>query len=80
MHDIGCWRVLARVFWFAGVRSCFLFGCADVLVESGCEFRATLVSNNREGTEAMARDVVNGYEGITSGLEQDNTTCLSDAV
>ena len=46
----------------------------------GDGFWATLVSNNREGTEAMTRDVVNGYEGITSGLEQDNTTCLSDAV
>jgi hypothetical protein len=46
----------------------------------GDGFWATLVSNNREGTEAMARDVVNGYEGVVSGLGQDNATCLSGAV
>ena len=38
------------------------------------------MSNNREGTEAMPRDVVEGYEGVVSGLGQDNTTCLSGAV
>ena len=39
-----------------------------------------LVSNNREGKEETARDVVEGYEGIDSGLEQDNAMCLSGAV
>ena len=51
-----------------------------MLDESGCGFRATLVSNNREGTEELPRDVVDGYEGVASGLGQDNTTCLSGAV
>jgi hypothetical protein len=66
------------VFWFVGVSG--LVFSLDVLVESGCEFRATLVSNNREGTEAMARDVVNGYEGVVGDLGQDDTTCSSGAV
>ena len=52
----------------------------NVLVDSGDGFWATLVSNNREGTEETTRDVVEGYEGVGSGLEQDNTTCLSGAV
>ena len=65
MHDIGCWRVLDRVFWFVGVRSCFLSECVD---DSVCGFWATLVSNNREGTEELPRDVVDGYEGVASGL------------
>ena len=51
-----------------------------VQVESGCEFRATLVSNNREGTEESSRHVVEGSKGILSGLGQDNATCLSSAV
>jgi hypothetical protein len=38
------------------------------------------VSNNREETEETARNVVEGYEGIASGLEQDTATCLSGAV
>ena len=77
MHDIECRRVFDRVFWFVGVKSCFLL---NVLVGSGVGFWATLVSNNREGTEAMARDVVDGYEGIAIGLGHDNATCLRSAV
>ena len=50
------------------------------LDESGCGFWATLVSNNRERTEDMAKDVVEGYEGVASYLGQDNSTCLSGAV
>ena len=69
--------MLNRMFWFVGARSCFL---SEWLGESGCGFWATLVSNNREGTEELPRDVVEGYEGIASGLGQDDTTCLSDAV
>ena len=38
------------------------------------------VSNNREGTETMARDVDEGSKGVTSGLGHDNATCLSAAV
>ena len=78
MHDYECRRELDRVFWFVGVSG--LVFSLDVLVESGCEFRATLVSNNRKGTEAMARDVVDGSKDVVGGLRQDNTTCLSNAV
>ena len=48
--------------------------------EFGVGFWATLVSNNREGTDAMARDVVEGYDGVVGDLGQDNPTCLSGAV
>ena len=77
MHDIGCWRVLDRVFWFVGVRSCFL---PQMPNEFGVGFWATLVSNNCEGTDAMARDVVDGSKGVVGDLGQDNATCLSGAV
>ena len=77
MHDIGCWSVLDRVFWFVGVRSCFL---PNVLNEFVVGFWATLVSNNCEGTDAMTRDVVDGSKGVASGIWQDNATCLSSAV
>jgi hypothetical protein len=78
MHNIEGRRVFDRVFWFVGGKSCFLSQC--VLVNSGDGFWATLVSNNREGTEETTRDIVNGYEGIGSDLGQDNATCLSGAV
>ena len=52
----------------------------NVLVDSGDGFWATLVSNNCEGTDAMARDVVDGYEGVVGDLGQNNATCLSGAV
>ena len=48
--------------------------------EFGVGFWATLVSNNREGTEELPRDVVEGYEGVVSGRVQDNASCLSGAV
>ena len=44
------------------------------------DFEQHLVSNNRAGTEETTRDVVEGYEGVVSGLGQDNATCLSGAV
>ena len=50
------------------------------LDESDCGFWATLVSNNRERTEDMARDVAEGYEGVLSSLGYDNATRLSGAV
>ena len=33
-----------------------------------------------EGTEETTRDVVEGYDGVGSGLGQDNASCLSGAV
>ena len=50
------------------------------LDDSDCGFWATLVSNNCEGTDAMARDVVDGSKGVVDDLGQDNATCLSGAV
>ena len=38
------------------------------IVGSGVGFWATLKRNNREGTEETTRDVVEGYEGVVSGL------------
>ena len=78
MHDIGCWRVFDRVFWFVGVTG--LVFSLNVLVEFGVGFWTTLVSNNCEGTDAMARDVVEGYDGVVGDLGQDNPMCLSGAV
>jgi hypothetical protein len=37
-------------------------------------------SNNREGTEELPRDVVEGSKGVTSGLGHDNATYSSGAV
>ena len=36
--------------------------------------------NNREGTKEKTRDLVGCYEGVVSGLGQNNATCLSGAV
>ena len=66
MRDVECRRIFDRVFWFVGVRSCFLSEWATV-DESVCGFWATLVSNNRERTEELPRDVVEGYEDIVAG-------------
>ena len=52
----------------------------NVLNEFGVGFEATLVPHNREGTEETTRDVVEGYEGVASGLRYVNATCLSGAV
>ena len=52
----------------------------NVWGESGCGFWATLVSNNRERTEDMTRDVAEGYEGVFSSLGYDIATCLRGAV
>ena len=50
------------------------------LDESDCGFWSTLVSNNRERTEDMTRDVAEGYEGVFSSLGYDHAMCLSGAV
>ena len=47
---------------------------------NGVGFWTTLVSNNCEGTDAMARDVVDGSKGVVDDLGQDNATCLSGAM
>ena len=52
----------------------------DMLNEFGVGFWATLVSNNREGTEELPRDVVEGSKGVVGDLGQDNAMCLSGAV
>jgi hypothetical protein len=57
-------------------KSCLCF-LSEWLGESGCGFWTSLVSNNRAGTEAMARD---GVEGVPIGLGHDHATCLSGAV
>ena len=65
---------------------CFGLGVAglvfslNVLDESGCGLWATLVPNNRDGTGKSTRDVVEGSEGVVSGLGHDNATWLSGAV
>ena len=46
----------------------------------GDGFRATLVPNNRERMEETTRDIVEGCEGVASGLGHDTATCLSGAV
>ena len=38
------------------------------------------MSNNCEGTDAMARDFVDGSKGVVGDLGQNNATCLSGAV
>ena len=53
------------------------FGC-DAMVAHFTSL--ALVSNNHEGTEETTRDVVEGYDGVGSGLGQDYATCLSGAV
>ena len=42
------------------------------LDESGCGLWATLVPNNNEGMKKRARNVVEGSEGVVSGLGHDN--------
>jgi hypothetical protein len=75
MLDAGVFSFACFGLWVSG-----LVFSLNVLDESGCGFRATLVSNNRERTEDMAKDVVEGYEGVASSLGQDNSKCLSGAV
>ena len=70
MFSIECFGL-----WVSG-----LVFSLNVPNEFGVGFWATLMSNNCEETDAMARDVVEGYEGVASRLGQDDTTCLSDAV
>ena len=41
---------------------------------------ATLVSNNREGTEERARAVVSVVRDVVGGLRHDNAKCSSGAV
>ena len=60
------------------VRSLFFseWGLGNLAVDSG----QLWVSNNREGTEELPRDDVEGSKGVTSGLGHDNATYSSDAV
>ena len=53
--------------WVAG-----LVFSLNGLDESGCGLWATLVPNNREGMEKRTRDVVEGCEGVPSGLGHNN--------
>ena len=71
MHDVEYRRVFDRVFWFVDGRSCFLPEWVD---ESGCGLWATLVPNNREGRKENTRNVVEGSEGVVSGLGHDIAT------
>ena len=70
MFSIECFGL-----WVAG-----LVFSLNGLDESGCGLWATLVSNNRERTEDMTRDVAEGYEGVFSSLGYDIATRLSGAV
>ena len=63
-----------------GVRCQVLFSLSMCWMNLAVNSGQLLVSNNREGTEERTRDVVEGYEGVASGLGQDNATCLSGAV
>ena len=74
MLDAGVFSIECFGLWVSGLFS------LNVPNEFGVGFWATLVSNNCEGTDAMARDVVDGYEGVVDGRGQDNATCLSGAV
>ena len=77
MHDVEYRRVLDRVFWFVGGRSCFLPEWVD---DSGSGLWATLVPNNREGMKERTRDVVEGSQGVVNRLGHVNATCSSGAV
>ena len=65
MHDVECRRVFDRVFGFVGVMIVFSL---NGLGESGCGFWATLVPNNRAGTEETTRDIVEGCEALSVAL------------
>ena len=71
----ACFRSSVLVLWVSGL----VFLLIE-LVESGDGFWATLVTNNREGMEERARDIVGGYEGVVSGLGHNSATRLSGAV
>ena len=75
MLGVGVVSIECFGLWVSG-----LVFSLNVLDESGCGFWATLVLNNREGTEELPRDVVEGYEGVAISLGHDNATCLSGAV
>ena len=75
MPSIGVFLIECYGLWVAGP----VFSL-NVGGESCCGFWATLVSNNRERTEDMARDVAEGYEGVFSSLGYGNATSLSGAV
>ena len=71
----GVFSIECLGFWVSG-----LVFSLNGLVKFGDGFWATLVSNNCEGTDKRARYVVEGSDGITSGLGHDNAMCLSGAV
>ena len=70
MFSIECFGL-----WVAG-----LVFSLNGLDESGCGLWATLVPNNREGTEEMTKAVAKGYEGVASGLGHGTAACLSGVV
>ena len=78
MHDFVCWRVVDRVFWFVGVRSCFLFKCVGRNVAE--DLQKFEMPNNRKGTEEMTKAVAKGYEGVANGLGHGIAACLSGVV
>ena len=72
---IGVFSIECFGLWVAG-----LVFSLNGLDESGCGLLATLVPSNREGRKEYTRNVVECSEGVVSGLEYDNSTCLSGAV
>ena len=75
MLSIGVFSIECFGLWVSG-----LVFSLNGLDESGCGLWATLVPNNRDGTEKSTRDVVEGSEGVVNRLGHDNTTCLSNDV
>ena len=76
MHDVEYRCVCDRFgLWVAG-----LVFSLNGLDDSGCGLWATLVPNNRDGTEKSTRDVVEGSECVVSGLGHDHATWLRGAV
>ena len=71
MLSAGVFSIECFGLWVSG-----LFSSLNVLGES-VNSGQLLVSNNRAGTEERTKYVVEGYEGVASGLGQDNATCLS---
>ena len=75
MLNAGVFLIECFGLWVSG-----LVFSLNGLDDSVCGFSATLVSNNREETEELPRDVVEGYEDVVSGLGHNTATCLSGAV
>ena len=78
MHDFGCRCVVNRVFWFVGVKSCFLSKCFGM--KRGRGFTEIWKSNNCKGTEEMTKAVAKGCEGVVNDLGHGIAACLSGVV